>query len=264
MNIRRLSTGIPQVDEMLVGGIPQGFLVAVVGEPGCGKTIFCLSFINAGLLNDEKGIYVTTEESRDSIINQAEQFNFKFKKALSSGHLYIIDALFLGKNNRYSLKSLDIEELVEKIISIKKEIGREHVRLVIDSLSAFWLDKPAMARRYSYFIKKVLSQWNFTTLATSQYAISTSEAFGWGIEHIADGIIRFRRSIRGGVLRRYIMIEKMRQTPHDLRMYEIQIVDGRGIVVLGPTIYRREDVALPNHVKRRILKSRIKSEMEVP
>lgn len=264
MPIVRLSTGIKEIDKMLFGGIPRGFLVAVVGEPGCGKTIFCLHFIDAGLKKGERGVFVTTEESRESIIRQAEQFNFAFPQAVKSGDLVIIDALMRKKDDPFSLTSLDPEELVRKVIEVKKKLGHGHVRLVIDSLSAFWLDKPAVARKYSYFIKKVLTQWDFTILATSQYAISTSEAFGFGIEHIADGIIRFRKAVRGGILKRYVLIEKMRQTPHDLRMYEIDIVNGRGIVVKQPTIYRKEDIALPERVKQKIINAKKLREQEIP
>ena len=264
MSIVRLSTGIREVDRMLMGGIPRGFLVAVVGEPGCGKTIFCLHFINAGLKRGERGIFVTTEESRESIIRQAEQFNFNFSQAVKSRDLVIIDALMRRRNDPLSLTSLDPEELVRKIKEVKKKLGHGHVRLVIDSLSAFWLDKPAVARKYSYFIKKVLTQWNFTILATSQYAISTSEAFGFGIEHVADGIIRFRKAIRNGALKRYFIIEKMRQTPHDLRMYEIEIVNGVGIVVKRPTIYRKEDIVLPEHVREKIIEVKKRKESEIP
>jgi len=67
----------------------------------------------------------------------------------------------------------------------------------------------------------------------SQYAVTTMFAFGWGVEHIADGVIRFRRKISGGVLKRYLMIEKMRNTRHDKRIYEIDITD-RGLVILNP------------------------------
>jgi len=35
--IERLSTGVPGMDNMLAGGIPRGFFVAVVGEPGTGR-----------------------------------------------------------------------------------------------------------------------------------------------------------------------------------------------------------------------------------
>jgi len=40
--LKRLSTGIPEVDKLLAGGIPEGFLVAITGEPGTGKTVFCI------------------------------------------------------------------------------------------------------------------------------------------------------------------------------------------------------------------------------
>ncbi|MFP3265185.1 MAG: ATPase domain-containing protein, partial [Acidilobus sp.] len=47
--IERLSTGVRGVDEMLGGGIPRGFFVAVVGEPGTGKTIFALHYAWRGI-----------------------------------------------------------------------------------------------------------------------------------------------------------------------------------------------------------------------
>ncbi len=263
VQIERLSTGVPELDKMLAGGIPRGFFIAVTGEPGTGKTILCLHFIWQGIKENDKCIYVTTEESRESIIRQAAQFQMDFQSALSNKNLIIIDAL-MSTGDPWSLKTLDIEELVSKIIEAKKKLGYGRARLVIDSLSAFWLDKPAMARKYSYFIKKVLSKWDFTIMATSQYAVTTSQAFGWGTEHIGDGIIRFRRFIRGGRLRRYILIEKMRQTPHDLRMHEIDIVDGIGLVIIGPVELRKEDIALPSKVTRKILKAERMKELEAP
>lgn len=263
MAVERLSIGIPELDRMLAGGIPRGFTVAVTGEPGTGKTILCIHFIAQGIKDGDRCVYVTTEESRESIIIQASQFGFSFSKSIKENNLIIIDAL-MGLKDQWSLQSLDVEELVDKIIQAKKTLGYGRARLVIDSLSAFWLDKPAMSRRHSYFVKKVLYKWGFTTIVTSQYAITTSEAFGWGVEHIADGIIRFRRSVRSGVLKRYILIEKMRQTPHSLKMYEIEIVDGKGIVIKGAVDMRREDVALPRQVMDRIRLAAQKREAEIP
>ncbi|MEM1726739.1 MAG: KaiC domain-containing protein [Candidatus Bathyarchaeia archaeon] len=262
LSIERLSTGIPALDEMLAGGIPRGFTVAVTGEPGTGKTILCIHFIAQGIRDGDKCIYVTTEESRESIITQASQFGFDFSRAISEGKLVLIDAL-MGVEDQWTIKSLNIEELVSKIIEAKKTLGYGRARLVIDSLSAFWLDKPAMARRHSYFVKKVLYKWDFTILATSQYAITTSEAFGWGIEHIADGIIRFRRHVKGGTLKRYILIEKMRHTPHSLSMHEIMIEHGKGLVILGPVEERREDIALPKKVMEKIRRASEKAQLEL-
>ncbi|MHA1609188.1 MAG: KaiC domain-containing protein [Candidatus Njordarchaeales archaeon] len=261
-DIERISTGIEELDKILKGGIPKGFVVAVTGEPGTGKTILCLHFIARGLRDGEPGIYVTTEESRESIIRQAEQFGWDFLEAMAQGKLIIIDALLREQRDEWSLSRLTIDELIGMIIKAKKTLGYGHARLVIDSMSAFWLDKPAMARKYAYQVKRSLYKWNLTILMTSQYAITTSDAFGFGIEHVADGIIRFRRFVRNGELRRFLIVEKMRQTEHDLRMWEIKIINGIGLKLVKPVEFRREDFALPRRVIERILRASEEKEKE--
>ncbi|MEM3349528.1 MAG: KaiC domain-containing protein [Saccharolobus sp.] len=259
--VTRLSTGIPDFDKLLEGGIPQGFFVALTGEPGTGKTIFSLHFIARGLKDGDPCIYVTTEESRESIIRQASQFKWNFEEYLEK-KLIIIDALMREKEDKWSLINVTPEEMVNKVIEAKQKLGYGKARLVIDSVSALFLDKPAMARKISYYLKRVLNKWNFTIYATSQYAITTSQAFGFGVEHVADGIIRFRRTIKNGELHRYIIIEKMRQTDHDKHLWEIDIINGKGIVIKSRLEERREDYALPENVKKKITESTKNSEKE--
>jgi len=261
--IDRLSTGVKGIDDILKGGVPKGFTVAVVGEPGTGKTVFCIHFVASGLASGEKAVYVTTEESRESIVRQASMFGFNYRQALETGRLIIIDALMEERGDPWSIRDLDVEELLSKIIEAKKTLGHGHARVVIDSMSAFWLDKPAMARRYSYMVKRVLSKWDVTVLMTSQYAVTTSLGFGFGVEHVADGIIRFRKNTVGGVLHRYVVVEKMRQTDHDKRVYEIDIVDGKGMVVIGPSKLSRGDLSLPFSVLSKMIESEIKKEKEL-
>ncbi|TRM75870.1 KaiC domain-containing protein [Sulfolobus sp. E5] len=258
----RISTGILAFDKLIQGGIHQGFFVALTGEPGTGKTIFSLHFTAQGLKEGDPCIYVTTEESRESIIRQARQFGWNFEEHIEK-KLIIIDALMREKEDEWSLISLNPEEVVNKIIEAKQKLGYGRARLVIDSVSALFLDKPAMARKISYYLKRVLNKWNFTIYATSQYAITTSQAFGFGVEHVADGIIRFRRAIKNGELHRYIIIEKMRQTDHDKHVWEIDIVNGKGIVLKGKLEERREDYALPEKVKNKIIESSKKEEEEL-
>ncbi len=258
--IERISIGIKELDKLLQGGIPKKFAVAVTGEPGTGKTILCMHFVQAGLEIDEPAVYITTEESRESILSQAEQFNFKFKEKMGEGKLIIIDALMKESRDEWSLRRLEVDEMLRKIVEAKKLFGYGHARLVIDSMSAFWLDKPVMARKYSYRVKSFLNKWNFTYLMTSQYAVTTAEAFGFGIEHVADGIIRLRKRIQNGVLKRFLIIEKMRQTAHDLRVWRIEIIDGVGIKLVEPVVYSRGDFALPEKVIDKIKKAKKKGE----
>jgi len=85
----------------------------------------------------------------------------------------------------------------------------------------------------------------------------------FGLEHIGDAIFRFRKYVRSGVLRRFLLIEKCRLTAHDLRMWEIEIIDGVGMMLKSPTEYRAEDVRLPKQVTERVLKAKEKKEMEL-
>jgi KaiC domain protein len=262
VKIERLSTGITSFDKLIGGGIPRGFFVAVVGEPGTGKTIFAIHYSWKGILDNDKVIYVTTEESRESIIRQAKMFGMNLDEAVDNNKMIIIDALMKATNDEWTLNETDIDELVKKIIDAKKKLGYGRARLVIDSMSTFWLDKPAMARKYSYSVKRVLYKWDFTALLISQYAITTSSAFGWGVEHVADGIIRFGRKIVNGELKRFVLIEKLRQTSHDLRIHFISIEDKIGMKIEEATQLRKEDIALPEKVKRQIKESKESLEKE--
>ncbi|HWQ16740.1 MAG TPA: KaiC domain-containing protein [Sulfolobales archaeon] len=229
--VTRISTGVHSLDAMLEGGVPEGFFIAIVGEPGTGKTVLSLHFIHQGIVDGDKCIYVTTEEDRESLLDQVRRFGWDWEPFIGK-RLIIVDAL-KGQEDPWSIQDMDIELLINKVIEAKKTLGYGRARLVIDSISAFWLEKPAMARKYSYLVKRILGKWGFTAYLVSQYAITTMFAFGWGVEHIADGVIRFRRKISGGVLKRYLMIEKMRNTRHDKKIYEIDITD-RGLVILNP------------------------------
>ena len=85
--MERLSTGVSSLDRLIEGGIPRVFLVAAVGEPGTGKTILSIYFIAQDIVSDDLNIYMTTEESRESIIKQAEQFGFDFDSAIKNKKL---------------------------------------------------------------------------------------------------------------------------------------------------------------------------------
>jgi KaiC/GvpD/RAD55 family RecA-like ATPase len=41
----RIRTGVPGLDEILAGGLPEGHLYLVEGDPGAGKTTLALQFL---------------------------------------------------------------------------------------------------------------------------------------------------------------------------------------------------------------------------
>jgi DNA repair protein RadA/Sms len=59
----RLSTGVPELDRVLGGGLVPGSLVLVGGEPGVGKSTLLLSALGAIAQGGRKALLVTGEES---------------------------------------------------------------------------------------------------------------------------------------------------------------------------------------------------------
>ncbi|MCS7111759.1 MAG: ATPase domain-containing protein [Ignisphaera sp.] len=206
--IVRVSTGIPELDKALDGGIPKGSWVAITGEPGTGKSILCMHFAWAGLIAGDPVVYITTEAEFRDVVRQARQFNVDFesyriydisslKEINEVPQIVVVDIFGLLKIakqmsesastdlegiRRRRFAALDIQTLVSAIHEAYKILGvlREgvkapykHVRLIIDSLSAFWADRPAMARKYSYDLKISTHRENVTAYLVSQYAMTT-------------------------------------------------------------------------------------------
>ncbi|MBA2460964.1 MAG: AAA family ATPase, partial [Actinobacteria bacterium] len=59
----RISTGVPELDRVLGGGLVPGSLVLVGGEPGVGKSTLLLSALGAIAQSGRRALLVTGEES---------------------------------------------------------------------------------------------------------------------------------------------------------------------------------------------------------
>jgi KaiC domain protein len=264
--MKRASTGIEALDKALEGGIPQGSWVVATGEPGVGKSILSIHFAYAGLRAGDPVVYVTTEQEFRDVMEQAKQVGMDFSQfsvysiAWRKGpeelpEIVVIDIFGLlkvakqltekskeanpEKVRRYAALSIDtlIEAINEayEILAVTKEKGtpERHVRLVIDSMSAFWVDRPVMARKYSYQLKIATHRENVTAVLTSQYAPTTRQAFGFGLEHIADGVIHMWMDDVESTkeIRRWLIIKKMRMTNHAAKAFRVRIDPGRGMVL---------------------------------
>ena len=104
----RTPTNIEELDRVLGGGIVQGSLILVTGEPGIGKSTILLQIcLQLGMTN--KILYVSGEESPRQIKLRAERLG------LADGQVYL-------------LAKTDIEEIVEYARMEKPDI------LIIDSI----------------------------------------------------------------------------------------------------------------------------------
>jgi len=69
-------TGIPGLDRLSLGGLPDGQATLVVGEAGTGKTVLALQILAHAIGEDHGGVFVTFEESPAQVRRNADSFRW--------------------------------------------------------------------------------------------------------------------------------------------------------------------------------------------
>jgi len=152
--MKRISTGIKGLDDMLGGGLPSGRCILVCGGPGSGKTILSVQFLYNGVTEyNETGLYVALGESPIHLKEDLGGFGWDIERLEKDGKLVIVDASPLRtipgrvQVGKISLGKQDFRmlSLIEVIKSRTKEIGAK--RVVIDSISSLILQYPDESER---------------------------------------------------------------------------------------------------------------------
>ncbi len=232
--MKKLKTGIPGMDEILNGGIPERNVVLISGGPGTGKSIFSQQFIYGGLERDESGVYVALEEHPIQISKNMGAFNWRVDEFESAGMFAIVDAFTGGigssaEKEKYVVRDPnDIREIVDVLKRAIRETDAK--RVVIDSITTLYLTKPTIARNVVFQLKKVIAGLGCTALFVSQVSVADRGFGGPGVEHGVDGIIRLDLDEIEGELRRSLIVWKMRGTSHSMKRHPFEITE-HGIVV---------------------------------
>jgi circadian clock protein KaiC len=59
VTIKKLPTGIPGLDEILGGGLPELSFNIIAGAPGCGKTTMAHQFVFANATKERPALFFT-------------------------------------------------------------------------------------------------------------------------------------------------------------------------------------------------------------
>ena len=221
--LKRISMGVPRLDEMLGGGLPKGYSLLVAGPSGSGKTIMATEFLAEGVRRGENGVIAAFEKSPGMGLSSALERMVR-----------------LGKVGIVSTRALDLSidatlyELTEEIRRLKAK------RVVIDSLSGFEL---ALAPTYRedfrdsmYRMISVLTGLGVSVLATAELEDRYTDLrfSAYGTAFLTDAIILERYVQLEDELRRCIAVVKVRNSDHSKGLREFTIVKGR--MVIGGSI----------------------------
>ncbi len=209
---QRLSLGVPQLDQMMGGGLPVGYSLLVVGPSGSGKTVLATQFLAEGVRMGEPGVIAAFEKSPNQLMSH------RLNALIDSGDVGVI-------NTRTLDLSLDeiLHDMVAMILRMKAK------RVVIDSLSGFEMALASMFRedfRESlYRLVAALTEMGVTVLMTAEVEDRYTELrfSSYGNAFLTDAILMQRYIEMQGKLRRVISVVKVRGSAHsdEIRLYDI-------------------------------------------
>lgn len=83
----RISTGLPQLDDLLGGGVYRGTTVMVSGSAGTGKTTLAASMVAAACARGERALFVSFEESPDQLVRNMGSVGIDLRRWVDAGLL---------------------------------------------------------------------------------------------------------------------------------------------------------------------------------
>jgi len=222
MSRAQLSSGLPELDQLLGGGVEEGTSTLLVGPPGTGKSSLAAQFVVASHARGESAAMFLFEESASNMLHRADGLNLPLRDAMDSGAL--------------SVQQIDPAELSPGQFSaaIRAAVTRGVKMVVIDSLNGYLNAVPdeRFLTTYLHELLTYLGQHRVVTIlvGVQQGMLGGNMTTAMDASYVADNVLMLRYFELDGEIRQAISVFKKRGSMHE-RTIRAFSLDSKGIHV---------------------------------
>lgn len=231
--LAKCPTGIQGLDEITLGGLPQGRPTLVCGSAGCGKTLLAMEFlVHGAILFNEPGVFIAFEENEAELVRNVASLGFDLDD-LARKKMLVVDYVYIERSEIEETGEYDLEGLFIRLAHAIKSVDAK--RVVIDTVEALFSGLPnhnilrAELRRLFRWLK----EQGVTAIITGEKGEGTLTRHGLE-EYVADCVIMLDHRVTEQVSTRRLRIVKYRGSVHGTNEYPF-LIDETGFSVLPIT-----------------------------
>jgi circadian clock protein KaiC len=211
-----LSSGVPQIDELLNGGVERGTITLVSGPSGVGKTTFGMQFMKEAAGRGERTVVFVFEEETEMIIQRCESIGMPVRTMVENGTLVLY---------RIDPQLLMCDEMQNKI---RFEIEHKNTSMVmLDSITSYarCLPDTTTLFRNVEMIGTYLEGCGATLFVISETNtfIECTSISDLGLSNFADNIVFLRYVEMYGEIRKAIGVLKKRMGNFEKKLRKFEI-----------------------------------------
>lgn len=227
VTINRLATGVPGLDEVLGGGLPEFSFNLIAGPPGCGKTTLAHQIMFALATPERPALFLTVlGEPSLKMLRYQQQFGFfDSDKVNHSVHFVNVSEEALTG---------DLEVVLRRIVAEVK--SHDPALIFVDSFRSLVLagaTETSSHNNLQHFMQQLamlMTSWHATTFLIGEYFTETDAN---PVFTVADGILWLRQSVLRNSMVRKLEIMKMRGQSTLAGLHTFRISDS-GIQIFAP------------------------------
>src|SRR5215211_604051 len=248
--IEQLPTGVPRLDDVLGGGVPEYSFNLIAGDPGSGKTTLVHQVIFANATEECPAIYFTIlGEPALKMLRYQQQFTFfDMKKVGKAVHFINLSREAMEK---------DLSKVLESIVGHVERLNPAIV--VVDSFRTLVraTDAPEPGKMHlSEFVQRLamhLTTWHVTSFLIGEY--EEQEMRENPVFTMADGILVLSQNVERNSMVRKIRVPKVRGQAPQAGLHSVRIEDS-GLQIYPRMIKPVEEAQ--NNLPSRLISTGIK------